>query len=208
MGQSSRKDTRGALVRSAERLIAEKGLGSVSVKMITTAAGARNPSAVHYHFGSIEQLIREVFAARYRTIEEERVVRLAKIDEADPHKRLVALMEASIGPFMEACLEEDGRLYASFCLQFAADPRFDLTELVAEEGAKSFLLLRGLLSDCLHHVPADLLLPRLRQGFVISLAQGRDFARRVEDGTAPPVKEAIHEAAICTAAYLAAPAGK
>ena len=53
MDGPTRQDTKTELLRSAERLIAEKGLGSVSVKMITTDAGARNPSAVHYHFGSI-----------------------------------------------------------------------------------------------------------------------------------------------------------
>ena len=57
MDGPTRQDTKTELLRSAERLIAEKGLGSVSVKMITTDAGARNPSAVHYHFGSIESLI-------------------------------------------------------------------------------------------------------------------------------------------------------
>ena len=83
MDGPTRQDTKTELLRSAERLIAEKGLGSVSVKMITTDAGARNPSAVHYHFGSIESLIKEVFAKRFREIEEERVRRLERVKETD-----------------------------------------------------------------------------------------------------------------------------
>lgn len=205
MDATSRLDTKSELLRSAERLIAEKGLGSVSVKMITTDAGARNPSAVHYHFGSIESLIKEVFAKRYREIEEERAARLATVDESDPGRRLIALVEAAIGPFIEACLEENGRLYASFCLQFVADPRFDYAQLIAESGPEGLLRLRERLIACLPHVPPDKLVSRLREGFMISLVQAADFARKVEAGTAPPVEEAVSEAATCLAAYLAAP---
>ena len=57
MQQPIRQSTKNALIRSAERLFAEKGLGTVSVKELTRAAGARNPSADHYHFGEVETLI-------------------------------------------------------------------------------------------------------------------------------------------------------
>lgn len=206
MEVSSRQDTKAELLRSAERLIAEKGLGSVSVKMITTDAGARNPSAVHYHFGSIESLIKEVFARRYREIEEERAQRLEHVDESDPHRRLVALIEAAIGPFVEACLEESGRMYVSFCLQFATDPRFDYSQLIAEAGTQSLVRLREQLFACLPGVPLDTLGSRMRHCFMISLVQAADYAARVEAGTAPPVEAAVSEAATCLAAYLGAPA--
>lgn len=206
MQQSRRQDTKSALLRSAERLIAEKGLGSVSVKMITAAAGARNPSAVHYHFGSIESLIKEVFASRFREIEQERAARMARVSESDPARRLVALMAAAIGPLMEACEEEDGRLYVRFCLQFVADPRFDFAMLMAESGSESVARLRDELADCLGHIPVDKLTPRMRQTVMISIAQTVEFARAVEDGTAPPLDEAVREAASCLAAYISAPA--
>lgn len=200
-----RQDTRAELLRSAERLIAEKGLGSVSVKMITTDAGARNPSAVHYHFGSIESLIKEVFAKRYREIEEERGRRLEKVDERDPQRRLVALVEAAIGPFIESCLEESGRMYVRFCLQFAADPRFDYSQLTAEAGAQSIVRLREDFLACLPHVPVDTLASRMRHCFMISLVQAVDYAAKVEAGSAPAIDAAVSEAAACLAAYLSTP---
>lgn len=173
--------------------------------MITVDAGARNPSAVHYHFGSIESLIEEVFAKRYREIEKDRSGRIEKVVEIDSERRLVALLEAAIGPFFEACLEQSGRMYASFCLQFASDPRFDYSQLMAEASAQSFVRLREQLIACLTSVPFDRLVSRMRHGFMISLVQAADFASKVEAGTAPPVEEAINEAATCLAAYLAAP---
>lgn len=205
MEVSSRLDTKAELLRSAERLIAEKGLGSVSVKMITTDAGARNPSAVHYHFGSIESLIEEVFAKRYREIEAERARRLERITDVEPMARLVALLEAAMGPFLEACLKDNGRVYARFCLQFVSDPRFDYAKLIMNAGAQTFAQLGKEIIACLPHIPLEKLDPRMRQSFVISLVQAVSFARAVEAGTAPPVDAALREAATCLAAYLSAP---
>ncbi|MBA4048701.1 MAG: hypothetical protein C0476_09195 [Sphingomonas sp.] len=206
MEVSNRQDTKAELLRSAERLIAEKGLGSVSVKMITTDAGARNPSAVHYHFGSIEALIEEVFAKRYREIEAERAIRLERITEADPQARLVALVEAAIGPFLEACLEDNGRVYARFCFQFVSDPRFDYAKLISNAGAQTFVRLSHEIIACLPDIPVERLAPRMRHSFVISMVQAVSFAHAVEAGTAPQVEVAVREAASCLAAYLSAPA--
>lgn len=206
MEVSSRQDTKAELLRSAERLIAEKGLGAVSVKMITTDAGARNPSAVHYHFGSIESLIEEVFAKRYREIEAERAVRLERVTETDAEARLVALVEAAIGPFLEACLEDSGRIYARFCLQFVSDPRFDYPTLIMNAGAQTFVRLSEEIIACLPHVPLARLETRMRQSFVIAMVQAVSFAREIEAGTAPPVEAVVREAAACLAAYLSAPA--
>jgi AcrR family transcriptional regulator len=45
----------------AERLFAENGVGSVSIREINRAAGAA-PSAVHYHFGSKDSLLDAVLS--------------------------------------------------------------------------------------------------------------------------------------------------
>jgi AcrR family transcriptional regulator len=201
---STNPDTRTALLQAAQRLIAEKGLGSVSVKDITQAAGARNPSAVHYHFGNVESLIREVFAQRFKTIEHERALRLAKVDEADPARRLIALLEAAIAPFMESCLDEEGRLYARFCLQFSTDPRFNLLELVSESGMPSLVSLRAKLVECVRDIPEDVLNARLRQVFSISLMQAADYARQLEAGIQIAPETAIREASTTLAGYIAA----
>jgi AcrR family transcriptional regulator len=206
MEASSRQDTKAELLRSAERLIAEKGLGSVSVKMITTDAGARNPSAVHYHFGSIESLIEEVFAKRFREIEAERAVRLERVTQSDPKARLVALVEAAIGPLLEACLVENGRVYARFGLQFVSDPGFDYAKLIMNAGAKTFVRLSDEIIACVPDIPLARLEPRMRQSFVIAMVQAVSFAREIEAGTAPPVEAAVREAATCLAAYVSAPA--
>ncbi|KPF78439.1 hypothetical protein IP88_03760 [alpha proteobacterium AAP81b] len=207
MSRSAHQDTRAALLQSAQRLIAERGLGTVSVKDITRAAGARNPSAVHYHFGNVEALIKEVFAQRYRAIEQERALRLAKVDEAHPERRLVALMAAAIAPFMEACLDEDGRLYVRFCLQFSSDPRFNLLEVVTEFGMPSLISLRAQVVECVPDIPETVLNARLRQAFSISLVQAADFARQLEAGLQIAADVAVSEASATLVGYISAKVG-
>lgn len=204
MPRSTHQDTRAALLQCAQRLIAERGLGTVSVKDITRAAGARNPSAVHYHFGNVEELIKEVFTQRYRAIEQERALRLAKVDEADPARRLVALMAAAIGPFLESCFDEEGRLYVSFCLQFSSDPRFNLLELVTEYSMPSLISLRAQVVDCVPNIPEDVLSARLRQAFLISLVQAANYARQLETGLQITAESAVLEASATLAGYIAA----
>lgn len=198
------QNTKAALIRAAERLFAEKGLGGVSVKDITRAAGARNESALHYHFGGVDALIREVFANRYREIEQARTALLAELQLDKANDEVEAVLEAAIAPFMAACLKKDGRLYARFCAQIATDPRFDIGELVSEIGMPSLGALRSLLVNRLRGIPNDILATRLRRTFIMSLVQAADYARQIELGTAPPIEEATREAAVTLAGFLSA----
>ncbi len=199
-----RQNTKAALIGAAERLFAEKGLSTVSVRDITRAAGARNESALHYHFGGVEALIREVFTHRYRAIEEARLARLAEYDAANTGGDIEALMEVALGPLFEACLEEDGRVYAYFNEQLVSDPRFDLVELVTDLEPSCVLLIRERALVALKAVPDDVLIPRLRLGFTISIILTADYARRIDAGTAPPLDEAVREAALCLSGFLRA----
>ena len=50
------KDTRERILETAERLFAESGFEGASVRAITSEAQV-NLAALHYHFGSKDQLI-------------------------------------------------------------------------------------------------------------------------------------------------------
>ncbi len=202
------QNTKAALIRAAERLFAEKGLGGVSVKDITRAAGARNESALHYHFGGVDALIREVFANRYREIEEARTALLAELQLDKAGDEVEAVLEAAITPFMAVCLKKDGRLYARFCVQLATDPRFDIGEIVSELGMPSLETLRGLLVGRLRDIPNDILATRLRRTFIVSLVLAADYARQIELGTAPTIEKATREASATLAGFLRAPSPK
>lgn len=204
MSEPKRQDTKAALIRAAERLFAERGLGGVSVRDITLAAGARNQSALHYHFGGMEELIREIFAQRFRQIEQARMQHLSAIDEAGKGHDVQALMEANVAPLFEACLEENGRLYARFSVQLITDPRYNVGALVRDVGIKSAADIGQRLSEVLGELPARVLTARLRQVFTISVILMADYARGVENGSAPEVEVAVREAAATLAGFLMA----
>lgn len=205
MRDSKRLDTKEAIIRAAERLFAEKGLGAVSVKDITVAAGARNQSALHYHFGGMEQLIVEVFAHRFRDIEEKRMERIAELDAAGQSSNIHMLMRAVVTPLFEACGEEDGRLYARFGVQILSDPRFSIPSLIDELGMTSAREIARRVYKTLSGLPEERVTTRLRRLFYISTFIMADHARMVEAGEAPPLEEAIEEAASTLAGFLEAP---
>ena len=205
MKPTKKRNTKANLLQAAERLFAENGLGGVSVRDITRAAGARNESALHYHFGDMSALIREVFAHRYREIEKARMARLAELDAANRGHDIEALLEAAIAPLFETCLDKEGRLYARFGVQLVTDPRFDALELVTETQMSSATTIRDRALETLAHLPEETVRTRLRRLFTLSIILMADYARLIEAGTAPPLQEAIEEARASLAGFLQAP---
>jgi AcrR family transcriptional regulator len=64
--------TRDLLLDAAARLYAERGIGNVSIAEIVRAADQRNTSAVHYHFGSRDEVLRALLARHVPAIAERR----------------------------------------------------------------------------------------------------------------------------------------
>mgnify|MGYP001178713127 CR=1 FL=1 len=56
--------TKNALMRAAEKLIAERGIGNVSISDIVAAAAQKNQSALQYHFTNIDGLIEAILENR------------------------------------------------------------------------------------------------------------------------------------------------
>lgn len=100
-------DTKRRIVDTAERLFAERGFSATSVRGITADAGV-NLAALHYHFGSKENLIEEVFVRRLRPLNEERIQMLEKAEEeADHPLDIEAILRAFVTPPLK--LLEDPR---------------------------------------------------------------------------------------------------
>jgi AcrR family transcriptional regulator len=64
-------DTRERLVQTAIRLFAQHGVGNVSLRQITRAAGV-NTALLHYHFGSKEDFYEDIIARCINPINETR----------------------------------------------------------------------------------------------------------------------------------------
>ncbi len=65
--------TRDKLLDAAARLFAERGIDNVSLAEVVRTAGQRNASAVQYHFGNRDEVLRAVLARHVPVIAERRV---------------------------------------------------------------------------------------------------------------------------------------
>ncbi len=109
-GSPPAEETRRRLLDAAERLFAEKGFDGASVREITTSAGC-NLAAVNYHFGSKENLYREVFLRRLGLLRDRRITRIREALEAGSPPTLEAVLKAFTLAFLEPLTEAgEGRL--------------------------------------------------------------------------------------------------
>src|SRR5262245_66152114 len=58
--RAASEDTKSQIKAAAQMLFARHGVDAVTVRQIVDAAGQRNNAALHYHFGSKEELIRQI----------------------------------------------------------------------------------------------------------------------------------------------------
>ena len=92
--------TRDLLLDAAARLFAERGVDNVSIAEIVRAAGQRNTSAVHYHFGSRDEVLRAVLARHVPELAERRSVLLEQA-RARPARDARSAAEAIVRPITE-----------------------------------------------------------------------------------------------------------
>ncbi len=91
--------TKDKILETALELIAEKGLADTSLREITKKAGV-NLAAIHYHFGSKDELLRALMQRVMRPLTEARLTLLddAEARAGDAPVPLEELIEIFVGP--------------------------------------------------------------------------------------------------------------
>lgn len=95
-------DTRAKLLDAALRLYADRGVFNVSLAEVVREAGQRNTSAIHYHFGSREQLLLVLLGPQVERLRARRAELLAHARTADGPEPLV---DAFVRPLVELARE-------------------------------------------------------------------------------------------------------
>jgi AcrR family transcriptional regulator len=104
-----------ALILAAERLFAENGIQGVSLRQINEAAGQRNASATHYHFGSRDGLASAVFEYRMGFINSRRLARMETLAREARLHDLRALVSVLVWPLAEELRPRpEGNFYLRF----------------------------------------------------------------------------------------------
>lgn len=146
-------ETKDRILDAAERLFAERGIAGTSLRAVTGEAGA-NVAAVHYHFGSKQDLTRAVVLRRAGPVNAERLRRLDELEaSAGPAGPGV---EEILDAFFRAPVQlwsEGGAGAAAFLFQEPVERIQPLVEEVMGDMARRFL---AALSRALPHLePAE-----------------------------------------------------
>lgn len=104
--------TRTRLLAAAERLLLTERYDEVSVRAICAEAGA-NPAAVHYHFGSKEELVAALLEDRLGPLWADRLA-VATTGE----RSIATVVDAVLAPFVELSDDPVGRLHLRLLAQF------------------------------------------------------------------------------------------
>ncbi len=148
----SKPATKERILDAAERLFAEVGFESTSLRMITSKAGV-NLAAVNYHFHSKEDLVRAVFARRIRPLNAARLEGLRRhLDSVgDGRPNLEEVIRAFVEPVV--MLKGDpsgaavGRLFGRTYSEPSEAVRRPFFELMREVGRPFTEAFRRALPD-------------------------------------------------------------
>ena len=177
--------TRDRLLQTALRMFAESGFDAVSIRDLTSAAGA-NLGAIGYHFGSKDDLIKAVFDRLAIPVNERRIAQL------DAYERMVTENGTSIERVVRAFIEpavrfakdtESDGVYYSRILDIAYTLRPQVfTELMRaqyDEIARRFI---NALAQALPEVPRDEVVWRytFTIGAMLHILDDADHANRVK----------------------------
>ncbi|MBV8951213.1 MAG: TetR/AcrR family transcriptional regulator [Actinobacteria bacterium] len=188
------------LLLTAERLFAQHGIDGVALRAIAIEAGSANKSAIQYHFGSKDGLLRSIFAYRLADLVQRRNLLRARVDPDDLRSRF----EAHIVPLLE--LAESGQShYVSFVEQLE---RSGAAEVFAkqqdvQQSRNEFV---GDMSRLLKHVPLPARTMRIEQVQALSLHTAAERERAV-NRRGPLVPFGLYVSAVVDGftGFLAAP---
>ncbi len=130
------RSTRDALLEQGALLFAQRGVAGVSAKELHAAAGARNASALHYHFGGQEGLVAAIITLHVDAVEERRAFHAAEIAAAGTTTDLRALVRALAAPMAEDLATAVGRAHLRLVAQvshpsLAYAPAFQVSDAPA-----------------------------------------------------------------------------
>jgi AcrR family transcriptional regulator len=110
VGNAAGERTRAALIRAGERLMAEHGIEGAMLQDVVSLAGQRNRSAVVFHFGNRDGLLRAIVAQHRPAINDERVRMLDRLDHTD-HVTIRDVVDTLVIPYVRSLRNPSGRDY-------------------------------------------------------------------------------------------------
>lgn len=181
-----RSGARERMLLAAERLVAERGV-DVPLREVAVAAGQRNNSAVHYHFGSREGLFEAVLGERLAPVNARMLTMLADLEADGTADDPRALVDVLVTPMATEPYDAGSTHYARFLEQVRSRPLIaELPVAAPEHSSATRLVLNRLRRTLPADWPADLRNSRLRAMSTVMFALLADHERDRANRTPPP----------------------
>ena len=165
-----------ALLETAQRLFAERGIDAVSMREIAREAGHRNNSALQYHFGTKEALLQAILDAGMQEVNLLRNDYVDRLFTTGRHTELRALVEALVWPLATRLLTKKRNTYNRFLAAAQIHPDSDL-RASSSETDRGFRRIYELVELALPQVPAPVLQQRWLAGISFMLFALGDYER-------------------------------
>ena len=163
-------DTRERLVVAAEQLFGDRGIHAVTLKEINAAAGQRNESALHYHFGSKKALIEAILRQRADVLDARRSQLLDDLGKADGKPELRLIVQIAFQPIFELLKTKEGVRFVRFVAQVLGDPQFDLPRMTVWSRYDGLTRVNILLAEHLKRLQLPAEIAEQRQRFMLEMA--------------------------------------
>ncbi|UCF66752.1 MAG: TetR family transcriptional regulator [Acidobacteriota bacterium] len=151
------KETSQRILDVAEQLFAEHGFDATSLRAITKEAGV-NLAAVHYHFGSKEALVEQVFARRLGPLNRRRLELLDRAEaEAGGTPCVETILECFYAPALRTFTRPEsghGHFMRLFGRTFT-EPNEQMRNMFVEQFGEVVRRFSAALSRALPHLPAE-----------------------------------------------------
>ena len=156
--KKSRGGAREMILQTAERLFAERGLDAVSLRTINAEAGY-SAAALHYHFGTRDELVLQILKLRVRPLIELRG-QLLRFLEPPIVPEVKQIARALVLPMARPIMDDRvaGLRTLNFLFKVYLDPvyRDDVIKMVNA----SYAVFGELLANALPQLPPEVLLDR------------------------------------------------
>ncbi len=157
---SESRTTKENLVLSALQLFAERGIDAVSMRTINNAAGTRNASAVHYHFGSKLGIIEAIWEFVRGQLDAYRATALANLEqrmEARDVPSVREVMWAMITPYVRVHRAPGhGRAAIRFLARLQTEMNPEIQSILRRDPAQTAQRFDALLAAALPWLPDDI----------------------------------------------------
>lgn len=170
--------TREQLILAGERLFAERGLDNVSLRQINAAAGQRNSSAAHYHFGSKEALVSALYHYRLGHLDTRRRALMASRGPATSPQPINELVDLVLVPIVEEVEStEGGHYFIRFLSQMLSHPKLDLVNMWRTRLNESMGLVFVEMRSALPQVPPEIFGQRFGLMWLLAISALADRER-------------------------------